>query len=158
MRLLLILLLYTATTTAQSINIGITFRTIHRDKVSRATGEKYNNWNPGITIGYRAKNNLTFETGLVLNSYKKLTWVNAFGYRSGDWEIQIGGATGYKHIGQPWFRPGYFINYYADPFKIKINHEIINFGFTYEKQEEIYTNTANYNTNYLRGIDIYAIH
>ncbi len=125
---LLLLLLYTGTLTAQSINIGITIRTIHRSKVSKATGEKYNNWNPGITIGYQTKNNWTIETGFVNNSYKKLTWVTAFGYRHGDWELQLGAATGYKSIGQPWLRPGYFINYYADPIKIKLNHEIINFG------------------------------
>lgn len=117
---------------AQSINIGITIGTYHFKRVSKHTGKKYNEFNPGITIGYRASNGATIETGFVKNSHKKLTWVTAVGYRHGDWEVQIGGATGYKSVGQPWLRPGYFINYYGDPIKLKLNHEIINFGATKE--------------------------
>ena len=130
----LLMLLYTGDILAQTWQVGLTIRTVHRTKISRSTGEKYNNWNPGITIGYRTKDNIAIETGFVHNSYKKLTWVTAFGYRHGDFEVQIGGATGYKSVGQPWIRPGYFVNYYSPQnIKIKLNHEIINAGLYYER-------------------------
>lgn len=123
---------------SQAITVGITIRTIHRAKAPSMKAQKkckctkYNNWNPGITVGYQTRDNITFETGFILNSYKKLTWVTAAGYRYGDWEFQLGGATGYKSVGQPWIRPGYFINYFGEDVKIKLNHEIINVG-TYKQ-------------------------
>lgn len=125
---LMIGMLYSAS--AQSINIGITIRTIHFKKLSSVTGQKYNNWNPGISIGYQTADNITFEAAVVLNSYKRWTVVGAVGYRYGDIELQLGGATGYKEFGQGWVRPGYFVNYYGRELKVKANHEVINFGVT----------------------------
>ena len=120
---------------AQTWTVGVTVRSIHFKKKNKHTNERYNNWNPGISIGYTNKQNIKFETAVVLNSHKEMAWMNTIGYWDGTYGAEIGTSTGYKKQTGKDITLGYFVSYESHGIRVKGNHLMVNFGFnnTFDK-------------------------
>ena len=112
---------------SQYYTVGVNIKTHHFKRLNHK-GEKYQEWNWGVSVGHTTKEYISLELAVGRNSWNKTSILAMVGKRVGDWEGQIAVATGYRVAGHPWLRPGYFVNYQANNIKLRANHLIVTGG------------------------------